>query len=100
MILLLQSQVLLVNSDLYRSIIKQASGMIVFHSLRARQSLKNLSVQLYDKASFLPAVSADIMKCNTRYDPLIIDLRNEVPEKLRIRSGFLGLNATLSVYYI
>ena len=98
--ILMQTQVLLVNSDLFRSILKQASGLFVFHSLRARQSLKSLSSQLFDKATFLPAVAADVLKTRGAFSPLFIDLRNTTCDEIRVRAGIAGLEKNLSVYQI
>ena len=112
--IILQTQVLLVNSDLYRSIVKvsfknnnkdlvtssfqQSSAIVSFYSLRARQGLKNLSVQLFDRAQFLPSVSSDILKTCGQYRPLIIDLRNGCPEGVRVRSGIIGIDDEILVY--
>ena len=83
---------------MYRSIVKQASGLIIFPCLRARQSLKALSIQLFDRASFLPAVSGDVVKSNNPYTPLFLDLRNTTPDSIRVRSGFLGVDKNVAVY--
>lgn len=72
--------------------------MLIFYSLRARMSLKHLSIQLFDDAGFLPAVSKDILKCNGHYRPLFLDLRNEIPDHLRIRSGVFGFHKKLAFY--
>ena len=96
----MQTQVLMLNNDAFRSIVKQATGLMIFNSLRARQSLKHLSIQLYDKANFLPAVSADILKDNGPYVPLYLDLRNTAKEELRVRAGLPGIHDTFTVYQI
>ena len=96
--IILQTHVLMVNSDLYRSILKQASALLIFHSLRARQSLKNLSLQLFDNSKFLPAAANDALKTRGPFIPLYLDLRNVTKEQLRVRSGIPGVDEVLSVY--
>lgn len=98
--IILQTQILLVNSDVFRSILKQASNLIIFNSLRGRQSQKSLSIQLFDKANFLPAVSADILRSRGAFTPLLIDLRNTTREEIRVRSGIPGIDQEFTVYQI
>ena len=73
--------------------------MILFYNLRARMSLKHLSIQLFDKAAFLPAVGQDIVKSHDHYRPLVIDFRNQ-SEGLRVRDGIHGVHEKLSVYHL
>lgn len=60
--------------------------------------LKNLSSQLFDRSNFLPAVIQDMLTDHGSFRPLILDLRPNLPEQVRVRSGLIGLHDDICVY--
>ena len=73
------------SSPLYRSVSQQASFLIVYPSLRANNSLRILSRQLFGSSSFLPSAMAEVAQ--TRYSYLLLDLKPYTDPRLRVRSS-------------
>ena len=73
-------------NETLRQIIRQVSHMVVFPSPRFRENIRQLSRQLFSDINFLTYCLTDIAK--TRYTYMLLDLRANCPEHLRVRSGF------------
>ena len=81
---LLVTQSLMINSDIYRIILRQANYYIIFENIRARTSLRCLSSQIFENSTFLP----DAIKSISPYSYLVIDFRSHgVPDYLRARQN-------------
>jgi hypothetical protein len=76
--------------------VKQAVYVIVFYSIRNRQSLKILSRQIFGSDILCEALN-DISK-STKFPHVMLDLRPNCPERLRIRHGWVGLDKDVYFY--
>ncbi len=93
---ILVSQNIMSNSDLYRSILRQANYLLNFESVCSRASLKALSSQVFGDAKFLPDAMNFVRKTPRGF--MVVDLCQTIDERFRVQQNLPFPNEPMYVF--